>query len=83
MKQKRLDKPSVYLVIFWSDDGLGQLRREVYPMHLFTLEQVTEKLKGREMECDIYESRYNIDLGEYITVGRTLIWTGAAWIVQL
>lgn len=81
MKQKRLNKPSVYLVIFWNADGSKEIKREVYPMHIFTLEDVAEKLKGREMECDIYETRYYKKRSQYITNGKTFVWDGSNWVV--
>lgn len=81
MKQRRLNNPSVYLVIFWNADGSEEIKREVYPMHIFTLENVVEKLKGREMECDIYETRYYKKRSEYITNGKTFVWDGINWVV--
>lgn len=82
VKQKRLDRPSVYCVIFWNADGTKEVKREVYPMHIFTLKDVVEKLKGREAECDIYESRYFKQHGQYIANGRTFVWNGYIWVVQ-
>lgn len=83
MKQKRLDRPSVYLVIFWNADGSEEIKREVYPMHLFSLKDVTEKLKGQEYKCDIYESRYYKRRSQYITNGRVYVWNGLNWVISL
>lgn len=83
MKEKYIEKPTTYLVMFWNADGSECIKKEVYPMHLFSLEDVIEKLKGKESECDIYESRYHKKRNTYITNGKTIIWNGCNWVIQM
>ena len=83
MKAKYLSKPTTYLVTLWNEDGSELIKEEVYPMHIFSLEDVISKLKGKENECDIYESRYHKKRGKYITNGRTIIWNGCVWVTQM
>lgn len=52
-------------------------------MHIFSLEEVISKLKGKENECDIYESRYYKKRNTYITNGKTIIWDGWQWSIQM
>lgn len=52
-------------------------------MHLYSLEDVIEELKGREETCDIYEGRYWKERGKYITTGNTYIWDACGWVLQM
>lgn len=83
MKDKYLKRPTTYLVKFWNADGSECIKEEAYPMHIFSLEEVISKLKGKESECDIYESRYHRKRSRYITNGRTIIWDGWQWAIQM
>lgn len=83
MKAKYLSKPTTYIVKFWNEDGSELIKEEVYPMHVFSLTDVIAKLKGREKECDIYECRYHKKLSRYVTNGRTIIWDGCIWAIQM
>lgn len=83
MKEKYLKRPTTYLVKFWNADGSECIKEESYPMHIFSLEDVISKLKGKESVCDIYESRYYKKRGAYITNGRTIIWDGCDWATQM
>ena len=83
MKEKYLKRPTTYLVKFWNEDGSEIVKEEVYSMHVFSLAEVTSKLKGKESECDIYESRYYKKRNQYITNGKTIIWNGYNWITQM
>lgn len=73
-------KPTSYVVKFWNPEGTVQTKEEVYPMHLYSLNEVIELLKGKECECDIYESRYWKRAEEYVTVGKTFVWNSYDWI---
>ena len=83
MKAKYLAKPTTYLVKFWNENGSECIKEELYPMHIFSLTEVIEKLKGKESSCDIYESRYHKERGSYITNGKTIIWDGCQWVTQM
>lgn len=76
-------KPTTYIVLFWNEDGSEKIKEEVYPMHLYSLDDVIERLKGREEMCDIYEGRYQKDRRKYITTGKTYIWDACGWILQM
>ena len=82
MIPSKLFKPTTYLVVFWNEYGSEKTKVEMYPMHLYSLEEVTSKLKGKESNCDIYECRYWKDRAQYITVGKTIIWNGCNWVIQ-
>ena len=51
-------------------------------MHLYSLDDVFEKLKGREEDCDIYEGRYHKKTGKYVATALTYIWDGFKWVEQ-
>lgn len=75
--------PTSYIVMFWNKDGSEKIGEEIYPMHLYSLEDVIEELKGREETCDIYEGRYWKNRGRYITTGNTYFWDGCGWELQM
>lgn len=83
MSEKKKHKPTTYLVIFWNKTGSKEVKREVYPMHLYTFDGVAELLKRKETICDIYESRYLKQRGSYVTVGKTFSWDGYKWVELL
>ena len=83
MKEKYLTRPTTYLVKFWNENGSECVKEEAYPMHIFSLKEVIEELKGKENYCDIYESRYHKKRSRYITNGRTIIWDGCDWVIQM
>ena len=83
MKEKHLKKPTTYVVRFWNEDGTECIKQEMYPMHIFSLNDVISKLKGKETQCDIYESRYDKGRGLYVTNGRTIIWDDCDWVIQM
>lgn len=83
MKEKYLKRPTTYVVQFWNTDGSEIIKEEVYPMHIFSLEDVISKLKGKESECDIYESRYYKKRNKYLINGRIIIWDGYNWVTQM
>lgn len=83
MKTKYLNRPTTYIVKFWSKDGSTLTREEFYPMHLYPLDEVISKLKGKEDVCDIYEGRYSKRCGTYIINGNTYIWDACNWALQM
>lgn len=82
MKEKYLSRPTTYVVRFWDEDGAECIKEEIYPMHLYSLSEVIFLLKGRESNCDIYESRYEKNLEKYITNGVTIVYVGYVWVMQ-
>lgn len=82
MNDKKL-RPTSYIVLFWNEDGTKMLREEVYPMHKYSFDDVTDKVSGIEETCDIYEGRYLKERGRYITTGKTYIWESGQWKVQM
>ena len=83
MRTKDLNRPTTFLVKFWNKDGSKCVKEQAYPMYKFSLEDVMSELKGKESECDIYESRYHKESNRYVTNGRTIIWDDFQWIVQM
>lgn len=81
MTNEKFRKPTTYIVMFWNETGKF-VNQEIYQMHLYSLDDVFEKLKGREEECDIYEGRYHKKRGKYITTALTYIWDGSKWVEQ-
>ena len=81
MSDKKKYRPTTYLVIFWNETGSKEIKREVYPIHLYTLDDVFKLLKGKETICDIYEVRYWKRRNYYVTVGETFVWDGCKWVV--
>ena len=77
-------RPTSYIVMFWNEDGTEKIKEEIYPMHLYTIDDVIELLKGKEETCDIYEGRYLKERGKYITTGNTYIWDACCgWALQM
>lgn len=81
MSDKKKCKPTTYLVIFWNKTGSKEIKREIFPMHLYTFDDVIESLKGKEEISDIYEVRYWKRRNYYVTVGKTFVWDGCKWVV--
>ena len=82
-KCDKMHKPTTYEVIFWNKTGTEAIKKEYYPMYLYSFDDVIDILKGKECCCDIYESRYWKHIGRYVTVGKTFIWDGFTWTEQL
>ena len=76
-------RPTSYIVMFWNEDGTEKIKEEIYPMYLYTLDDVIDLLKGKEEICDIYEGRYLKGRGKYITTGNTYIWDACGWALQM
>lgn len=82
MKSKKF-RPTSYIVKFWNEDGSIQVKEDIYPMHLYSFDDVIEILKGRERTCDIHEGRYWKERCKYITTGNTFIWNGTVWVLAM
>ena len=82
MKGKKF-RPTSYIVMFWNEDGTEKIKEEIYPMHLYSLDDVIALLKGKEVTCDIYEGRYWKNRGKYITTGNTYVWDACGWTLQM
>lgn len=76
-------RPTSYIVMFWNEDGTEKIKEEIYPMHLYSLDDVIAFLKGKETTCDIYEGRYWKDRGKYITTGNAYVWDACGWALQM
>lgn len=81
MTMNKLRKPTTYVVLFWNEDDSKIVREEAYPMHIYSLEEVFLKLKGKKSKCDIYEGRYLKNRGKYITAGKTYVWVNFSWTI--
>lgn len=77
----KLHKPTTYIVKIW-DENDNYIKEETYPMHLYSLENVFEILKGKEERCDIYEGRYLKKRGKYVTTALTYFWDKCQWAIQ-
>lgn len=80
MTNNKFKRPTSYIACFWDEDGGIIVEQKIYPMHLYSLDDIFENLKGRERECDIYEGRYSKKRGKYVTTALTYIWDGCQWI---
>lgn len=79
-------RPTSYIVMFWNEDGSEKIKEEIYPMHLYSFDDVITLLQGKEDTCDIYEGRYfkNKDgSGKYTVTGKTYIWDSFKWVLQM
>ena len=81
MKNKNF-RPTTYIVMFWNEDGSEKIGEEIYPMYLYSLDDVIKKLKGREAIC-VFTRVYWKNIGKYITTGNTYIWDACGWALQL
>lgn len=73
-------KPTTYVAIFWDETESKILGKEFYPMYLHTLNDVFEKVKGREKSCCIYESRYSKCQESYVCVKDYYDFVDGIWL---
>ena len=81
MSTEKRHKPTTYVAIFWDEETETKIiGKEFYPMYLYSLNDVFEKVKGREKSCCIYESRYLKDWEKYVCVKDCYEFVDGFWI---